>query len=175
MTTRLNRHIRSAIVRAAMDDIPPKRDFDAEAEAIVQEAATAALPAEIAAIYRNPELRHYLETEYVHFASDEPRYRDRVSYEGQHVAPPQWEVPKDVAARVLDLMRENDKEDARRDAVRAALRDAVTSVQTVEKLIGKFPDLERYVRSLVHLPTENLPAIVAEDPIAKLRAAGWPH
>lgn len=174
MATRLNKYIRSGIVSAAMDELPQLRDFDAEAKSLVDEAARQVLPKEVLAVIDADLHDEYLQTRRVHFASEGKR-NERAVYWQQHVAPEEWEPDDETKIRVFAILREEAADESRREEIESALRTAVNSVQTVEKLIERYPDLERYVSSLVHVPTTNLPAIIGEDPIAKLRAMGWPH
>ena len=64
MSTRMNDSIRSAFVRAVLDDTP-KEDYAEQRRKLIQDWLLSVAPAAVLKVYKDHDLRQYLPTRYV--------------------------------------------------------------------------------------------------------------
>lgn len=165
---KLNKYIRSAFVRAAMNDVPMV-DYQQQARDLALTTAISLLPAEVLAVYDNPSTRDWIKEDYVYMPGSlsglrVPVKNDTCYYLRDH-APAAW-------AQLDELARLDKEQNQRRKALEEKLIAAAASVTTRKALAKLLPEFEKY------LPAESAPAITQLPACANLVSdfvqAGWP-
>ena len=160
---RLTKSDKDAFVLAVVQDIP-KIDYQEQARAMIYEDSIAQLPAKVQAIARDKTLSHYLEMGN-HWHN--PFGSVRV-FEPRGTC---YNSTKEVQAKVIELSKLHNEQEARLDEARAKLRGAIEPCTTLKIALERLPEFEQYLpkqqEKTIHLPSiANL--------CADLATLGWP-
>jgi len=162
---RLTKHMKQALVRAVLDDVP-REDYVSEAKELVQAFLYSKMPEAVKAVYDDRELRaEYLKTQSIRTS----RFSGYSSMYGPEIETSKW--PKTLLDK-LDML--SAKEAAQREKIEkleASLKGLVNGVTTRAQLVKAAPELEKYLPAEPE-KTRQLP--VATGVITNLVEAGWP-
>jgi hypothetical protein len=186
----LNKTHKARIVRDIMADIPVI-DYSAQAQALLQAKAVEKMPAEIKAIYDNPELRRWLPTRWVQFANHlsssyivwqrEGReavggtlYAYRIHYNS---AVEDQELVTEVQGPLADLSRAAEAQWKARWSMEEKLEAMLRGIRTLRQAKTLLePELHKYLPE--EPPKDNKPAqastALVPYVVAGLREMGWP-
>ena len=187
----LNKTHKAQIARDIMADIP-KIDYSAQAHALLQEKAIEKMPAEIKAIYDNPELRRWLPTRRVEFVSRLSGYSifwhrtsDDVSYGNATLraykvhynsAPEDQELVAEVQDQLAYIAKKAEAQWKARCSMEDKLKAVLAGVRTLKQAKTLMePELHKYLPEEVTVERQKL-ASTALVPyvVAGLREMGWP-
>ena len=187
----LNKDHKAMIVRKIMADIP-RIDYSEQAQALLQATALKRMPAEIKAIYDNPELRRWLQTRWVQFSShlsssnifwhrtsndvnvgNPTLYAYRVHYNSTEE---DKELVMEVQDQLAAILRAAEQQWKARNAMEEKLKAMLYSLRTLKqaKMLLE-PELHKYLPEEVKVErqkstsTEMVPYVVSN-----LREMGWP-
>jgi hypothetical protein len=188
----LNKTHKELIVRKIMADIPVI-DYSAQAQALLQAKAIEKMPAEVRAVYDNPELRHWLPTRWVQFANhlsssnifwhrssnDVSRghtslYAYKVHYNS---APEDQELVTEVQGPLADLSRAAEAQWRARTSMEEKLEAMLRGIRTLKQAKTLLePELHKYLPE--EPPKEPKPArestALVPYVVSGLREMGWP-
>lgn len=188
----LNKTHKAAIVRKIMADIP-EINYSAQAQALLQAKAVEKMPAEIKAIYDNPELRRWLPTRWVQCASHLSAknifwHRASNDVDGGHSTLYAYRVhynstteDKELVAEVQEPLAELNKAAEQqwkdRRSMQAKLETVFEGIRTLKQAKTLLePELHKYLP--VEPPKDNKPAqastALVPYVVANLREMGWP-
>lgn len=166
---KLNKYIREAFVRAAMNDVPAI-DYAQQARDLALKTANDLLPPEIKPLIDNPALTGCFNYVYV----DMPGNLSGVRVLGH---PDTWRLryePKaaEVWTQLQELSRLDKEQNERRKELKSKLEGAAAAVTTRKALVAMLPEFEKY------LPPEDAPSIktlpVCANLVSDFMQAGWP-
>jgi hypothetical protein len=172
---RLTNTLRQAFVKAVMQDVP-KIDDQEQIRSLIQKAVKEALPAKVAAVWNDPQLRAYITTgslsckwgtsaENVYMSIELPSTR-HYSYEGV-------DVPVKVVEEANALGVAWYRQIAVRDVLEKKLTQAAASVMTRKALAELLPEFEKYLPAdEANAQKTNLPALA--NVVSDFVKAGWP-
>ena len=163
---KLTKNLREAFVRAAMNDVP-EIDYDEQYRKLGMDAAIAAMPADVLALYRkHPE----------YFALNMHRLGSGESYRTyEHVyvpMPAEQSFPAHVNAEMVRILALQSAQQEARNLLRKKLEAAAFSVNTRKALADLLPEFEKYLPADDRSATLNLPAVA--NIMADFVKAGWP-
>lgn len=160
--SRLTKALRSAIVDRILNDLP-QVDYDSQAQVLVQDDAFESMPDTIKMIYRNPDLRHWLQRSWTSTSW---------GLSGCYVYST-TEYRKSAAVKEkLDALSKLAEEQSN---VRRTLRNKLTvmldSCSTIKRAIALMPELANYFPKANEVVIDSLPATIKiADELVK---AGW--
>lgn len=166
---KLNKYIREAFVRAAMDDVPHV-DYAQQARDLARKTAYDALPANIKAIADDPIFEGCLNRTYIAL----PGVFCGVRVVGHQ---DEWGIADNprfalVWEQLKEMSRLAKEQDDRRKALKSKLESAAAAVTTRKALATMLPEFEKY------LPADYAPAIktlpMCANLVADFMDAGWP-
>jgi hypothetical protein len=167
---KLTNSIRSAFVRAAMDDVP-QIDYDETIRKAVTEAALRALPPAVRKVYDDEKLRPYLECTFIRCGDVSVSVVGRDS---------RWKEPESQLPKLskqdqtaLDKLAAQQKEqEATREALQKKLTAAAYAVSTRKGLVELLPEFEKYLPADEAAANRSLPVVA--NIVADFTKAGWP-
>lgn len=157
---KLTSNIRSAFVRAVMDDVP-RVDYQAQAQKILTDEAVAQLPPKIRAIYNDPSLRHFVAKKQVYSI-------------GQYcyVPGPEYERTEAAGAKIKELQAQHDEQSGKHTELRNKIRAIADTSSTRKQLVDKLPEFEKYLPPDERAAAQSLPLVA--NVVAEFVKAGWP-
>ena len=165
---RLTNDKRRAFVNAVIADVP-KVDYKEQIRKLLLDAAVEMLPEPIRKIWDNPELRHYLGSNYIYCFNV-----------GVGVAYPRnIERESDFSIGVLDAVDNLDTLDTNQNEKIEELKTKLTSLvngcSTLKQLKLAVPELEKYMPAdnQLSLSHTNRSLPVVTNVMADLAKAGW--
>lgn len=188
----LNKTHKVKIVSKIMADIPAI-NYSAQAQALLQAKALEKMPAEIKAIYDTPELRRWLPTRWVQFASHlssgiifwhrasdiadhgpSTLYAYRVHY---NTATEDQELVAEVQGPLADLSRAAEEQWKARTSMQTKLETMLSGIRTLKQAKTLLePELHKYLPAEPSKDSRPAQASTALVPyvVAGLREMGWP-
>lgn len=163
---RLNTYQRQAFVSAVMHDIP-KIDYEAQAHALVKEAAFAALPPQVRAIAADKKLNHYLATQSHWFGYQNGGFSQVTVFQGRGESYLTPEVTKKLDAIIEAAQAQRERMAEMESKLKAAINACSTDRIARERL----PEFESYLPEKEE-KTQYLPAVA--NIVADLMSLGWP-
>lgn len=155
---RLTKDIRRVIREKILADLPTRIDYEAMAQAIVDEESLSQLPAPLLwAISQDKGVKNYLSRQYQHGLPFGP-----YAYEF-------YKCSADTRAKLLGLRSQNREQYEQRLGLSNTIDAMLESVTTVKKFIEAFPEFAKYAPGEVE-PAKQLPA---NNIIKQLEALGW--
>lgn len=184
----LNKTHKELIVRKIMADIPVI-DYSAQAQAILQAKAIEKMPAEVRAVYDNPDMRHWLAKRYAshhtHLSGSYIFWQCRtgagdwlyVSRCGRNGDPEDRELVAEVHDQIYELAKAAEEQWKARRSMEDKLRMMFYDIRTLKQaktLLEK--ELHKYLPE--EPPKEPKPAqastALVPYVVAGLREMGWP-
>lgn len=159
---RLTNTIRDAFIRAAMADVPSV-DYGEKIRSLVIKDAIKQLPPKARAIYNDPELRHYVRTQYRH------HFGVGISFP---CGDGTYEPSEETRAECVKLEAADEEQNARNKALRAKLHAVAYSVSSRKALVDALPEFEKYLPADEAAACRTLPVIA--NVVADFVKAGWP-
>lgn len=165
---KLNENIRSAFVRAAMNDVPAI-DYQQQAIDLALATAISLMPVSVKALYDDPATTNWIKVEYVYLPGSlsgvqVPALKE-IGYYLRETAPDAWK-------QLEELANLKHKQDESRKALENKLKSVAKSVTTYKALAELLPEFKKY------LPDETSPALTQLPACANLVSdfiqAGWP-
>ena len=164
---RLSTTLRSAFVRAVMDDVPFV-DYDEQLRQLAQKAVDSYRPAALVrALALDPNIQDWLNRDYqfIH------KYQQSFCLVGSMQSLDRLNADKDFTLAAVNLRKLQQAQQEKRSALEAKLKASAQACQTRAQLAKAFPEFEKY------LPTEAgnskcLPALA--NLMSDFMAAGWP-
>jgi len=184
----LNKTHKARIVRDIMADIP-QIDYAAQAKAILQAKAIEKMPAEVRAVYDNPDLRHWLATRYAsnhtHLSGSYIFWQCKngagdwlyVSRCGRNGDPEDRELVTEVHESLTELAKAAEEQWKARRSMEDKLRMMFYDIRTLKQAKTLLePELHKYLPE--EPPKEPKPAqastALVPYVVAGLREMGWP-
>lgn len=158
---RLTQYMRTAFIKAVMDDVPCV-DYEAQAAKVMMEYAASKLPPKVKAVWNDNATRGYIDVKWARCC-------------GFNADVPDGAVPPEDSAtyRELERLRKlKSQQDETRSALRNKLRAAAYSVTTSKALIDLLPEFKKYIPADAQPPDRTVPVVA--NLVADLVAAGWP-
>lgn len=163
---KLTKNLRNAFVRAAMNDVP-QIDYDEQYRALGMNAAIAAMPADVLALYKKRPEYFALNQ---HKLGDDTNYR---FYEHVYVPMPEEQsFPAHVNEEMVRILTLQSAQAEARTLLRQKIEAAAASVTTRKALAELLPEFEKYLPADDRTATLNLPAVA--NIMADFIKAGWP-
>lgn len=157
---RLTKNMRTAFVRAAMDDVP-QVDYHAQLQKIATDAAIAMMPPTVLAAYKkHPEFFQ--------------RTGQHITGVGHYYLP----IPSNMnlsSAAVEEMQRVDKLKDAQRNSLKALeskINGAASACTTLKALKDMLPEFEKYMPADEPAACRTLP--VVQNVVADFVKAGWP-
>ena len=164
---RLSTTLRSAFVRAVMDDVPFV-DYDEQLRQLAQKVVDSYRPAALVrALALDPNIQDWLNRDYqfIH------KYQQSFCLVGSMQSLDRLNADKALTLAAVNLRKLQQAQQEKRSALEAKLKASAQACQTRAQLAKAFPEFEKY------LPTEAgnskcLPALA--NLMSDFMAAGWP-
>lgn len=184
----LNKTDKATIVRKIMADIP-KIDYSVQAQALLQAKAVERMPAEVRAIYDNPELRRWLATRYVTrqhhisgfyvFWQSKNGHSDwlRASRGELNSDPEDREILTEIQKPLAELARAAEQQWKARRSMEEKLQTMLDGIRTLKQAKTLLePELHKYLPEEPAKDNKPAQASTALVPyvVANLREMGWP-
>lgn len=167
---RLTDSMRSAFVRAAMQDVP-SIDYPELIRFEAMKAVVEALPPSVRAVWTDPKTKPYVETCYRSFGdivvADLPGYGSRYDDDSQEP-----KLPAKTVKRFDELVAAHEKQTEEREALELKLKGAARSCTTRAGLAKLLPEFERYLPPDEEAALRTLPVVA--NIVADFTRAGWP-
>lgn len=161
---KLTNYMRDAFVRSAMNDVP-KVEYDEQIRALAMKTALAALPAKVQAVWKDPDLKHHLETTYIHFR-----------FAGVSLQIPgavgDGAARKHVEEACAPLTNKAIAQTKAHDELERRLRAVAYGVTTRKALADALPEFVKYLPADEPAAIRTLPAIA--NVVSDFVKAGWP-
>lgn len=157
---RLNSFHRTVFINAVMDDVPSV-DYVTQAQKILQDFQVRHMPKEVQAVYKNPELRGWLE---VH------RYYSIGNSYLSHYGTAK--LDEATRAKIQELDDLNAAQRRSRANLRTKLEGVLASVTTREALVKALPEFEKYAPTETDPLSRSVPALA--NVVSDFVKAGWP-
>jgi Nucleotide modification associated domain 5 len=162
-TTRLTESLRSAFIRAALNDVP-RIDYDDQARKIILDHAIACLPTSVGKIYADPMLRAYVWTNFVYVAG----FSTRIPCVYNGLWAPSMEVRQQIEAIHKAFVKQRETH----ETLQAKLYAVAKSARTTQQLAKMLPEFAKYLPADEAEANRNVPCIA--NLIADFMTAGWP-
>jgi hypothetical protein len=188
----LNKDHKSIIVRKIMADIPVI-DYSAQAQALLQAKAVEKMPAEVRAIYDNPDLRGWLQSRHVfleghlHTCNMFWQRTSNVAEYGGHsmyayrvhnnIGEEDRKLVVDVKSQLDELARAAEAQWRARCSMEDKLKTVLTGIRTLKQAKALLePELHKYLPEEPPKNGKPAQASTALVPyvVAGLREMGWP-
>jgi hypothetical protein len=184
----LNKTHKARIVRDIMADIP-MIDYAAQAQALLQAKAIEKMPAEVRAVYDNPDLRHWLATRYAsnhtHLSGSYIFWQCKngagdwlyVSRCGRNGDPEDRELVTEVHESLTELAKAAEEQWKARSSMEDKLRMMFYDIRTLKQAKTLLePELHKYLPEEPPKEPKSAQASTALVPyvVAGLREMGWP-
>jgi len=187
----LNKDHKAMIVRKIMADIP-RIDYSAQAQALLQAKAIEKMPAEIKAIYDNPELRRWLPTRWVQFSShlsssnifwhrtsndvnvgNPALHAYRVHYNSTEE---EKELVMEVQDQLAATIRAAEQQWKARTSIREKLEAMLYGIRTLKQAKTLLePELHKYLPEEVKVERQkSTSTAMVPYVVSNLREMGWP-
>lgn len=157
---RLNETIKTAFIRAVMDDVPQK-DYAEEVRILVQKAALKALPPAIKKLYEDDATRDYVNTKDIYTALGYVRV----------YAKKDFTLSETIKTKLDDIKENNRLQSEKRSGLKKRLESVVAGCRTKKQLVDTLPEFEKYLPPADE-KTANLPAVA--NVVSDFVSAGWP-
>lgn len=165
---KLNQNIRSAFIRAAMNDVP-MIDYQQQAIDIVQKTAIDLMPAVVKAIYGDPETTDWVKVDYVYLPGSFSGVRVPVTNDSSYYL---RDKTPNVWKQLEELARLHREQNEQRKELESKLSSVANSVTTRKALIGLLPEFEKYLPQDETAAIKTLPAVA--NVVSDFMKAGWP-
>lgn len=166
---RLTTSIRSAFVRAAMNDVPVV-DYTTQAQKLILDDCVKHLPPAVAKVWKDPKIRHYIKQNYHNyygFAAAIP-HPCSGGYRGEDTRP----LAPEVDAQVKALAEAKTAQEATLKALREKLTAAANACTTRKQLAEMLPEFDNYLPADEAKALQNLPVVA--NLVGDFVKAGWP-
>lgn len=160
---RLNQTHREAFVRAVMQDVPAV-NYREQAQKIIQDFQVRHMPKEIQAIYKNAELRGYLDAR--NFYVSGINGGSYISIYGDA------KLDDATKAKLNELEKLDFQQRRQHRDLKDKLKAVVASVTTRKALVEALPEFEKYAPAEDAPLSRNVPALA--NIVTDFMAAGWP-
>lgn len=155
---RLTKTIREIIRGKILADLPPRVDYEAKAQALVDEESVDQLPHALqASLISNKDVKNYLRRQ----------YQNGLPFSLYAYA--DYQCSDATRVKILGLSHRNREQYEQRCELSYKLDAMLKSVTTVKKFVETFPEFAKYAPSEAE-PVKQLPA---NDIIKELEALGW--
>lgn len=158
---KLTNTLRDAFVRAVMDDVP-KTDYSELIRKEVQSDAVAQLPAKIAAIYKDKDLKGYIRT-------------DNEWVDGQYVYVPtmgRYKQSETCKTKTKEYEAAKNEQDDKLSDLRSKIRGCAYACTTRKALAEMLPEFEKYLPEDEKAAIRTLPVVA--NVVSDFVKAGWP-
>lgn len=163
---RLTNDKRRAFVNAVIADVP-KVDYKEQIRKLLLDAAVEMLPEPIRKIWDNPELRHYLGSNYIYCFNVGVAYPRNIQCES--------DFPIGTIHALDKLKVKADEQVEKIEELKTKLTSLVNGCSTLKQLKLAVPELEKYMPAdnQLSLSHTNRSLPVVTNVIADLVKAGW--
>ena len=161
---RLTKTIREAFVRAAIADVPTTDYLQLVRDAVLADLV-AKLPPKVRAVWDDPKLRHWVNTDWGSF------YRVSVTHPSMRNSQTPA-LSSETDAKCAEWMRLHKEQESSIRKLRDSLSAAAESMTTRKGLAELLPEFEKYLPEDEKQALRTVPAIA--NLVADFSKAGWP-
>ena len=161
----LNQSIRSAFVRAALDDVP-QVDYTEQARTLVTKAAIAQLPDAVRAMYLDPKTSQFIRMHTCYIGTKSSCYA--LSYATPTDAP----LLNDVKVQAVALLELANDQQVQLRALHVELTSVASSARTRKQLAEMLPEFDKYLPADQATANRNVPCLA--NVLTNFVKAGWP-